>query len=85
MLYDMHALKWDKKLLEILQIPACMLPEVRSSSEIYGNLSAFKLLLQRTDTIQNGIGIRLHLRPARLDHSHFNQDTLGHGKAQLSG
>ena len=39
MLYDIHALKWDKKLLEILQIPACILPEVRSSSEIYGNVN----------------------------------------------
>lgn len=39
MLYDIHALIWDKKLLEILQIPKCMLPEVRSSSEIYGNVN----------------------------------------------
>ena len=39
MLYDIHALKWDKKLLEILQIPKCMLPEVSSSSEIYGNVN----------------------------------------------
>ena len=39
MLYDIHALKWDKKLLEILQIPKCMLPEVRPSSEIYGNVN----------------------------------------------
>ena len=39
MLYDIHALKWDKKLLEILQIPACILPEVRPSSEIYGNVN----------------------------------------------
>ncbi len=39
MLYDIHALGWDKKLLEILQIPKCMLPEVRSSSEIYGNVN----------------------------------------------
>ena len=39
MLYDIHALKWDKKLLEILQIPKCMLPEVRSSSKIYGNVN----------------------------------------------
>ncbi len=39
MLYDIHALKWDKKLLEILQIPECMLPEVRPSSEIYGNVN----------------------------------------------
>ena len=39
MLYDIHAHKWDKKLLEILQIPKCMLPEVRPSSEIYGNVN----------------------------------------------
>ena len=39
MLYDIHALKWDKKLPEILQIPACILPEVRPSSEIYGNVN----------------------------------------------
>ncbi len=39
MLYDIHALNWDKRILEILQIPECMLPEVRSSSEIYGNVN----------------------------------------------
>ena len=39
MLYDIHALTWDKRILEILQIPACMLPEVSSSSEIYGNVN----------------------------------------------
>ena len=38
MLYDIHTLTWDKRILEILQIPACMLPEVRSSSEIYGDV-----------------------------------------------
>lgn len=39
MLYDIHTLDWDKRILEILQIPECMLPEVRSSSEIYGNVN----------------------------------------------
>lgn len=39
MLYDIHSLTWDKRILEILQIPACMLPEVRPSSEIYGNVN----------------------------------------------
>ena len=39
MLYDIHTLTWDKRILEILQIPKCMLPEVRSSSEIYGNVN----------------------------------------------
>lgn len=35
MLFDIHRLCWDKKLLEIFGIPQCMLPKVVSSSEIY--------------------------------------------------
>ncbi len=36
MLFNIHALKWDEELLSIFEIPLNMLPEVRSSSEIYG-------------------------------------------------
>ena len=36
MLYNIRELKWDDKLLERLDIPKVMLPEVRNSSEIYG-------------------------------------------------
>ncbi len=36
MLFNIHTLKWDDELLRIFNIPASMLPEVRSSSEIYG-------------------------------------------------
>ena len=36
MLYDIHNLRWDEKLLELFQIPASMLPQVRNSSEPYG-------------------------------------------------
>ncbi len=36
MLYNIQDLKWDEKMLEILDIPVCMLPEVKNSSEIYG-------------------------------------------------
>jgi len=36
MLFNIHTLEWDKDLLKIFSIPASMLPEVRSSSEIYG-------------------------------------------------
>lgn len=39
MLYDIHKLCWDKKLLEILNIPESMLPDVKSSSEIYGEVN----------------------------------------------
>jgi glycerol kinase len=36
MLFNIHTLEWDEELLETLQIPRSVLPEVRSSSEIYG-------------------------------------------------
>ena len=39
MLFDIHKLCWDKKLLEILDIPECMLPKVYSSSQIYGEVN----------------------------------------------
>jgi glycerol kinase len=34
MLFNIHTLEWDKELLEIFNIPASMLPEVKSSSEV---------------------------------------------------
>lgn len=36
MLYNIHTLAWDEELLDLMQIPASVLPEVKSSSEIYG-------------------------------------------------
>ena len=36
MLFDIHKMDWDDTLLKALNIPRAMLPEVRSSSEIYG-------------------------------------------------
>lgn len=36
MLYDIHNLKWDEIILDKLDIPAAMLPEVKDSSCIYG-------------------------------------------------
>lgn len=36
LLYNIYELKWDEELLSILNIPAHMLPEVKSSSEVYG-------------------------------------------------
>ena len=36
MLFDIHRLDWDDTLLQALDIPRAMLPQVRSSSEIYG-------------------------------------------------
>ena len=39
MLYNIKDLSWDKDLLELFDIPASILPEVKSSSEIYGETS----------------------------------------------
>ncbi len=39
MLYNIHKEEWDEKILDILGIPPCMLPEVKSSSEIYGTFN----------------------------------------------
>jgi glycerol kinase len=36
MLFNIHTLKWDEELLKIFNIPLDMLPQVRSSSEVYG-------------------------------------------------
>ena len=36
MLFNIHTLRWDEELLELFDIPAGILPEVKSSSEIYG-------------------------------------------------
>jgi glycerol kinase len=39
MLFNIHTLQWDDELLRVLGVPASLLPEVRSSSEVYGHVS----------------------------------------------
>lgn len=36
MIYNIHTLEWDQDLLELFDIPFSILPEVKSSSEVYG-------------------------------------------------
>jgi len=36
MLFNIHTLQWDDELLDALDIPRSMLPEVRASSDVYG-------------------------------------------------
>lgn len=43
LLYNIHDLKWDPQLLELFRIPACMLPEVKPSSHIYGYTASYHL------------------------------------------
>ena len=49
MLFNIHSGAWDRELLELLNIPASMMPEVRSCSETYGHVSGIEGL--------NGIAI----------------------------
>ncbi|ANC43246.1 glycerol kinase GlpK [Pandoraea pnomenusa] len=37
MLFNIHSLEWDDELLALLGVPRSMLPDVRSSSEVYGH------------------------------------------------
>ena len=37
MLFNIHTLQWDEELLTLLDIPANILPTVKSSSEVYGH------------------------------------------------
>jgi glycerol kinase len=36
MLFNINTLEWDQELLDLLNVPASMMPQVRSSSEVYG-------------------------------------------------
>ena len=39
MLFNINTLQWDQELLDLLDIPISMMPQVRSSSEVYGETS----------------------------------------------
>ena len=39
LLYNIHSGKWDEEMLKLFRIPASLLPEVRTSSEVYGEVS----------------------------------------------
>ena len=41
MIYNIKELEWDQEILELLNIPEIMLPEVKSNSEIYGKTAPF--------------------------------------------
>ncbi|MDX2319486.1 MAG: glycerol kinase GlpK [Moritella sp.] len=39
MLFNINTLQWDEKLLQVLDIPLSMMAEVKSSSEVYGQMN----------------------------------------------
>jgi glycerol kinase len=40
LMFNIHTLDWDDELLRILDVPRAMLPQVKSSSEVYGETGA---------------------------------------------
>jgi glycerol kinase len=42
MLFNIHTGAWDRELLDLFRVPFSMMPAVRSSSEVYGEVSAAK-------------------------------------------
>jgi glycerol kinase len=42
LLFDIHAREWDDELLELLRVPRSLLPDVRTSSEVYGEVTAVR-------------------------------------------
>ena len=45
LLMDLDTLEWDEDLLEAFGVPRAMMPEIRSSSEVYGTVGGQSLLL----------------------------------------
>lgn len=43
LLFNIHTGQWDDELLQLLDVPRAMLPEVRASSEVYGMIDASHL------------------------------------------
>lgn len=41
LLMNIHTLNWDEELLALFNIPASVLPQIRSSSEVYGHTTLF--------------------------------------------
>jgi glycerol kinase len=54
LIYNIHKLDWDDELLSILKIPRAMLPEVKPSSEVYGETD--RALLGASLPIASDIG-----------------------------
>ncbi len=72
MLFNIHTLEWDEEILQLLDIPKCMLPEVRPSSEVYGE----------TDYTLFGDGIRIAGAAGDQQAALFGQTCFKPGEAK---
>ena len=80
MLCNIHTGAWDPDLLDLLRIPASMLPEVRSSSEIYGETSGVqgpRGASHRRDCGRSaGRAVRATMHHSRHDEEHVRNRML---------
>jgi glycerol kinase len=44
LLFNLHTADWDDELLQVFRVPRAVLPEVRSSSEVYGHTAGLSFL-----------------------------------------
>ncbi len=56
LLFNIHTLDWDDDLLKLLNVPRAMLPEVRGSSEVYGETEPRPELFGRAIPIAGAAG-----------------------------
>ena len=47
MLFNISTLEWDQELLNLFEVPTSMMPEVKSSSEVYGHASVLNRLVNK--------------------------------------
>ena len=72
MLFNIHSLKWDDELLAIFDIPRELLPEVRSSSQIYGKI----------ETVDELKGVRIAGIAGDQQAALFGQSCFGPGETK---
>ncbi len=72
LLFNIHELKWDEEILEILDIPRLMLPGVKPSSFVYGN----------TDEVLFGVSIPISGMAGDQQAALFGQTCYGPGTAK---
>lgn len=65
LLFNIHTLEWDAKMLELLDIPQEMLPQVKSSSEIYGHTKAASPSAESPAISKQRCSVRCASRQAR--------------------
>ena len=79
MLMDLKTLHWDEEIAGIMGIPTAMLPEIKASSEVYGEVKAGGALAGRGDRGRPRRPAGGHVRPDLL-RGRRGQEHLRHGQ-----